>query len=396
MTIATLSALHRRQKEKRFVVVCPSSLVSNWAKEFDKWLGKASQPKRVVVRKGGEAGLQQIRAFCPTKPNQSEVLIISYDLFRMNATLLNQAKQIGLLIVDEGHRLKNSGGSLTLTALQGLECDARLLITGTPIQNNLTEFHTLANFFRKEYERSISAANSKSASREARVGGHEQSQALDKITSTFMLRRLQKDVLKTLLPPRKEFLLFCRPSQHQCRLYKSIASKAVTSSSSGGATAEALTLLTNLRKLCSHPSLLEKNGPINKDVALSGKVEVLDALLRGIKQSNPDDKIVIVSNFTSALTVIEETILMTRGLPYLRLDGTVPQAERQPLVDTFNRCSPEKAFAFLLSSKAGGCGLNLIGGKRLPLRTEVKSSFIVYSTQSLTLLYSCSQPSGNV
>jgi SNF2 family DNA or RNA helicase len=407
MTIATLSALHRRQKEKRFVVVCPSSLVSNWAKEFDKWLGKASQPKRVVVRKGGEAGLQQIRAFCPTKPNQSEVLIISYDLFRMNATILNQAKQIGLLIVDEGHRLKNSGGSLTLTALQGLECDARLLITGTPIQNNLTEFHTLANFvcpgllgdlasFRKEYERSISAANSKSASREARVGGHEQSQALDKITSTFMLRRLQKDVLKTLLPPRKEFLLFCRPSQHQCRLYKYIASKAVTSSSSGGATAEALTVLTNLRKLCSHPSLLEKNGPINKDVALSGKVEVLDALLRGIKQSNPDDKIVIVSNFTSALTVIEETILMTRGLPYLRLDGTVPQAERQPLVDTFNRCSPEKAFAFLLSSKAGGCGLNLIGGKRLPLRTEVKSSFIVYSTQSLTLLYSCSQPSGNV
>lgn len=293
----------------------------------------------------------------------------------MNATLLNQAKQIGLLIVDEGHRLKNSGGSLTLTALQGLECDARLLITGTPIQNNLTEFHTLANFvcpgllgdlasFRKEYERPISAANSKSATRQARVRGHEQSQALDTITSTFMLRRLQKDVLKTLLPPRKEFLLFCRPSQEQCRLYKSISSKAVSSSSSGGgATAEALTVLTSLRKLCSHPSLLEKNSPIDKDVTLSGKVQVLDALLQGIKQSNPGDKIVIVSNFTSALTVIEETILKTRGLPFLRLDGTVPQAERQPLVDTFNRCSPEKAFAFLLSSKAGGCGLNLIGGK---------------------------------
>lgn len=130
----------------------------------------------------------------------------------------------------------------------------------------------------------------------------------------------------------------------------------------GGATAEALTVLTKLRKLCSHPSLLEKNAQIDKDVTLSGKVEVLDALLRAIKQSNPDDKIVIVSNFTSALTAIEETILKTRGLPFLRLDGTVPQAERQPLVDSFNRCSPDKAFAFLLSSKAGGCGLNLIGG----------------------------------
>jgi len=146
MTIATMFALHRRQKDKRFIVVCPSSLVSNWAKEFDKWIGKASQPRRVVVRRGGEQGLQMIRAFVPLKPHQSEVLIISYDLFRMNATLLNQAKQIGLLIVDEGHRLKNSAGSLTLTALNGLHCDARLLITGTPIQNNLTEFHTVANF----------------------------------------------------------------------------------------------------------------------------------------------------------------------------------------------------------------------------------------------------------
>lgn len=372
MTIATIFALYRRQKEKRFIVVCPSSLVSNWAKEFDKWIGKASQPKRVVVRKGGETGLQIIRAFVPVKPNQSEILVISYDLFRMNASLLQQAKQIGLLIVDEGHRLKNSAGSLTLTALNGLQCDARLLITGTPIQNNLTEFHTVANFvcpgllgdlssFRKEYERPISAANSKSAKWEQRARGHAQSQALDKITSTFMLRRLQKDILKTLLPPRKELLLFCSPSTCQCERYKSISSKAM-SSTKGGPTAEALKLLTDLRKLCSHPSLLEKNTQIDGDVTLSGKVEVLNALLQAIKQTNPDDKIVIVSNFTTALSVIEETILKARGLPYLRLDGTVAQSERQPLVDSFNRCSTDKAFALLLSSKAGGCGLNLIGG----------------------------------
>ena len=131
VTIATLFALHRRQKEKRFIIVCPSSLVSNWGKEFDKWIGKASQPKRVVVRRGGETGLRMIRAFVPLKPHQSEVLIISYDLFRMNASLLNQAKEIGLLVVDEGHRLKNSAGSRTMTALNALQCDARLLMTGT-------------------------------------------------------------------------------------------------------------------------------------------------------------------------------------------------------------------------------------------------------------------------
>ena len=220
--------------------------------------------------------------------------------------------------------------------------------------------HTFPSF--PEYERPISAANSKSATREQRFRGHAQSQALDKITSTFMLRRLQKDILKTLLPPRTEFLLFCRPSETQCELYKSIASQAM-SSSKVGATAEALTVLTSLRKLCSHPSLLKTNSQIDKDITLSGKVQVLDALLQAVRRHTPNDKVVIVSNFTSALTVIEETVLKTRGLSYLRLDGTVSQSERQPLVDSFNRCSVDKGFAFLLSSKAGGCGLNIIGGK---------------------------------
>ena len=126
--------------------MCPSSLVSNWAKEFDKWVGKASQPKRTVIRKGGEQGLQLIRSFVPLKPHKSEILIISYDLFRMNSEILSQSKNIGLLVVDEGHRLKNTSGSLTLSALESLNCRARLVITGTPIQNNLSEFYNMADF----------------------------------------------------------------------------------------------------------------------------------------------------------------------------------------------------------------------------------------------------------
>ena len=311
---------------------------------------------------------------------------------------MTPAKQVGLLVVDEGHRLKNSAGSQTLTALNELQCDARLLITGTPIQNNLTEFHTVANFvcpgllgdlasFRRGkrnfrrldvffcvsvntvttsnfrfsvYERPISAANSKSAKWEQRARGHAQSKTLDKITKTFMLRRLQKDILKSHLPPRKELLLFCRPSERQRELYKSIADSAMLSS---GATADALTVLTNLRKLCGHPILLENNNHGPNDLVLSGKLQVLDALLQATKQCNPGDKVVIVSNFTSVLSIIEEIIFKAREWPYVRLDGTVAQSDRQPLVDLFNRCPPDKAFAFLLSSKAGGCGLNLIGGE---------------------------------
>jgi SNF2 family DNA or RNA helicase len=103
MTIATICALHKQSRDKRFAVVCPSSLVKNWAQEFDKWIGKASQPKRVII-KGGEEGIRQIKAFSVVKPKyQSEILILSYDLFRINQDCLKGIKKVGLLVVDEGN-----------------------------------------------------------------------------------------------------------------------------------------------------------------------------------------------------------------------------------------------------------------------------------------------------
>eukprot|EP00978_Attheya_sp_CCMP212_P018129 scaffold49244_cov52-Attheya_sp.AAC.8 len=383
MTITTVFALHRRNKENRFIVVCPSSLVSNWAKEFDKWLGKASQPKRVVIRKGGDEGLKLIRAFVPVKPQKSEVLIISYELFRMHVSILSKSKNIGLLAVDEGHRLKNTSGSLTLTALESLECESRLLLTGTPIQNNLTEFWNVVNFvcpnilgsltsFRSEFERPLSAANNKQATYEQKVKGNESSRALEAITSTFMLRRLQKDVLKSLLPPKQTILLFCRPSMCQSDIYKRLTagwSDRSGSTNSSGSTG-ALSLLTKVRKLCSHPHLLEdglisSSVDLDTSIAASGKLSVLEKLLASIRACNPEDKVVIVSNFTSVLSLIEQTILAKHQWSSLRLDGTTELSTRQTLVDSFNRGSVDQSFVFLLSSKAGGCGLNLIGANRL-------------------------------
>jgi SNF2 family DNA or RNA helicase len=378
MTIATIFALHRRQRDRRFIVVCPSSLVSNWAKEFDKWIGKASQPKRVIVRDGNEEGLRKLRSFVPLKPNQSEVLILSYELLRLHVKVICNAAKIGLLVVDEGHRLKNTAGSQTLSALNSITAEARILISGTVIQNNLSEFYTLASFavpgilgdlntFRRLYERPMSRANQKDASSDQKEKGRQQSKLLDSITSTFVLRRTQKDVLKSILPPRKEILLFCRPTERQCQLYNSISNRASKSIGSIGgieASNNPLMLLTEARKLCTHPSLLGDSEE-DSSLELSGKMIILSSLLDSIRQTHPTDKVVIISNFTSALTVIEDSILRKKNLPFVRLDGSTDNASRGPLVDSFNNRSIDHSFAFMLSSKAGGCGLNLIGANRL-------------------------------
>jgi DNA repair and recombination RAD54-like protein len=135
VTISTIYAYHRLHRDRRFIVVCPSSLVSNWSKEFDKWLGKASQPKRIVVRNGVESeGLRNLKSFVPIKQLQSEVLILSYEIFRMHINVIKESKKIGILVVDEGHRLKNTSGSQILTALNSITVESRILISGTPIQ----------------------------------------------------------------------------------------------------------------------------------------------------------------------------------------------------------------------------------------------------------------------
>jgi SNF2 family DNA or RNA helicase len=359
--------------------VCPSSLVNNWVKEFDHWLGKQGQPKRVPLLRGDTTfNSSSMKSFLHSKVGQ--VVIMSFELFRLHshhfASPSSTQQQCGtagagqdrfaLLVVDEGHRLKSTTGSLTLTSLEQLPADARLLLSATPIQNNLGELYTLANFcrpgilgesiaeFRRRFEKPIAASDTNQAAQ----------RELEQILSTFMLRRLQTDVLKSMLPPRMEALIFCRPSQRQCDLYRQVVGAATSSSTS----VDVLSALTSLRKVCSHPFLHDCTTEAEKldsvgssDVELSGKLVVLQGLLRSMRNQSVDgssssppsaDKVVIVSNFTSTLSLVESLLLKPSGYSYLRLDGSTSPETRQSLVDAFNKQS--KIFCFLLSSKAGG------------------------------------------
>mmetsp|Transcript_22556 Transcript_22556/g.51649 ORF Transcript_22556/g.51649 Transcript_22556/m.51649 type:complete len:431 (-) Transcript_22556:9-1301(-) len=149
LTVAIIHQLFRDERGGRFVVVCPSSLIRNWSAEFDKWLGRAGEPRRIVVSSGAE---EKIKVFAAPK-RVSEVLILSYEMATRHAEALCSTSNVSLLVVDEGHRLKASskGGGKTVRALDGIggKETRRLLISGTPVQNDLKEFWALSEFICK-------------------------------------------------------------------------------------------------------------------------------------------------------------------------------------------------------------------------------------------------------
>mmetsp|Transcript_22558 Transcript_22558/g.51653 ORF Transcript_22558/g.51653 Transcript_22558/m.51653 type:complete len:406 (-) Transcript_22558:75-1292(-) len=175
-----------------------------------------------------------------------------------------------------------------------------------------------------------------------------------------MLRRTQKEVLKMVLPPRTEYLIFCAPTPRQRSLYNTIAN----------GTGDTLCRLTSIRKLCSHPRLLETiEDPSNRtdgcdDISICGKLVVFLSLLAHLRSSCSGEKVVVSSNFTSVLDILARHLEM-RGWTFQRLDGSTCSEKRQEMVDVFNRTSAEQNFCFLLSARAGGCGLNLVGASRL-------------------------------
>jgi SNF2 family DNA or RNA helicase len=174
-----------------------------------------------------------------------------------------------------------------------------------------------------------------------------------------MIRRAGQEFLGSLLPDRCELIIFCQLSDYQRTLYSALSKSCKYNDVSG----DVLGIVMQLRLLCNHPALVDVHDTaVQVDIELSGKMSVLRDLLRNIRTRCPSDKIVIVSNFTSVLSFIERYILDVNGWSHLRLDGQTDVHKRQNIVDSFNRGDAESSFAFLLSAKAGGCGLNLTGG----------------------------------
>ncbi|XP_043710018.1 protein CHROMATIN REMODELING 25 [Telopea speciosissima] len=389
---------------KKAIIVTPTSLVSNWESEIKKWVGERVH-LIALCESSRDDVVSGIDSF--TKSHSPlQVLIVSYETFRMHSSKFDQSGSCDLLICDEAHRLKNDQ-TLTNRALAALSCRRRILLSGTPMQNDLEEFFAMVNFtnpgvlgdaayFRRYYETPIICGREPTSTDEERKLGLERSMELSAKVNQFILRRTNA-LLSNHLPPKIIEVVCCKLTLLQSELYNHFihsknVKRVITEETKRS---KILAYITALKKLCNHPKLIYdtiKSGSPGTSgfedclrffpsemfsgrsgswtggdgawVELSGKMHVLARLLAHLRQKT-DDRIVLVSNYTQTLDLFAQ-LCRERRYPYLRLDGTTSISKRQKLVNQFNDTSKDE-FVFLLSSKAGGCGLNLIGGNRLVL-----------------------------
>ncbi len=401
---------------KRAVIVCPTSLVGNWENECEKWLDGKVKVLALSESSRDDAimGIEQFLSF--RKPY--DVLIVSYETFRIHTPKFMKEGSLDLLICVEAHRLKNDA-TLTCQALSALPCRRRVLLSGTPMQNHLDEFYAMVNFtnpgvlgtpshFRKHFELPVLAGREPDATDKEIERSNERSNELSAIVNEFILRRTNS-LLSKHLPPKTIEIVCCRMTELQRSLYQHFLSSkeaqamihAEEKKKSGGAgkgsSCRVLSAITALKKLCNHPKLiydvvnscsdtseqagfkdcgkffppgLFDNGRIGRGgmapgwELLSGKMAVLLRLLVNLRKDTRD-KIVIVSNYTQTLDLIHH-MCRERRWPAVRLDGSMGIKKRNKIVKDFHEPDRDN-FVFLLSSKAGGCGLNLIGANRLVL-----------------------------
>jgi DNA repair and recombination protein RAD54 and RAD54-like protein len=433
---------------QKAIVVCPTSLVGNWENELRKWIG--DHCPTFAVKSDPQ---KMIRNFIGHR--SKGILIISYETQRRYCDMFtaNSGKGLGgysscceLLICDEAHKLKNADSGLSKSLTQ-LPARKRILLSGTPMQNELTEFFNMVNFcnpnvlgslahFRKKYENPILRAREIDAS-----SRHiEKAELLQKELSTtvneFILKR-GNIINAQHLPPKLVQFVCCKLTPLQEQLYECVLNSKESRHLRDGKQTNTLNSLRHMLSICSHPDLIlsshRQKHAADNDSAEDEVLEALNALMldynastapksalkpiapaakgggggggggradraamRKIKMSNgfggmssarsgfdpersgkflvlfrlmstlrntSSDRIVVVSNTTQTLDLVE-SMCNDNNWPQLRLDGSIAAQKRTKLVDTFNDPTTN-SFAFLLSSKAGGCGINLIGGNRL-------------------------------
>jgi SNF2 family DNA or RNA helicase len=350
-TIQSIAALLRLKDEGLLsngcLVVAPAALLNNWEKELCKF-----SPSLKVSRYHGSG-----RQF----DKKSDVFLTTYQTAVRDADKINK-KTFSMLLVDEAHLMKNSQTRISRT-VKNLRSQYRLALSGTPVENRLEDLRSLFDFilpgylgdaksFKEQYRIPIEVKRSK-----------EQAQALQKITSPFLLRRLKTDkkIIKDL-PEKIVTNEYAVLEKEQAALYETVVSESMKKSKEIDPKERSsliFYLLTSLKQICNHPRAYDKESPAIAE--LSGKAQLLVTLLQEILANR--EKTLVFSQYVETLDCLDRIIKKDLGEAALIYHGGLSQEKRAEAINRFQ--NDPAARIMLISLKAGGLGLNLTAASRV-------------------------------
>ena len=404
------------------MIVCPATVMGQWVKEFHTWwpplrvailhssgagIGVKKMPstKRVKRRKtagsddsdflhsensddeevSGEddqdsddgypepfgvksSSNESIQDIAKRMISQGHVIVTTYSTLKRMEKLMTPVEW-GMVVLDEGHKIRNPDAEITIVCKK-LKTPHRIILSGTPIQNNLTELWSIYDFvypgrlgtlpvFKTQFSVPISIGGYSNASAFQVQTAYKCACILRDFISPYLLRRMKVDVAKQL-PKKNEQVLFCKLTPMQVRMYKDYLSGDLVARILSGKH-NALAGIDSLRKICNHPDLIhDEFAPDYGAVSKSGKLLVVESLLKMWKQES--HRVLLFCQTRQMLNLIERFVSDSQ-YRYFRMDGNTPIKNRIDLVDEFNR-NPE-IFVFLLTTKVGGLGVNLTGADRV-------------------------------
>ena len=357
----------------RTMVVSPTSVMDSWHKELCRCVGEASVHKFTGSTTERTSTMTNLR-------NNGGVCLISYGMVVANTEKLKEWEW-KVMVLDEGHRLKNSE-AITRRALLSIRSERRVVMTGTPIQNNLTEFYHLmrfanrsllgdGEFFEREFNFPIRQSRELDASPEMMEKSRQATARFWRIIGPYFLRREKKDITEIRLPQKFDMVVFVRMSQDQENAYRAFINSGLSYDRK-----KVLSYIHVLKTICQHPVMLRGHdiatpalakidnpmSTLEELIQASGKLIALRKLLQALSRTR--NRVLVFSQSVRVLEMVER-LLTSDGFRHLRIDGECPPEKRQAIVDNFNADS--SIFACVISLGVGATGLTLTGADRVVL-----------------------------
>lgn len=397
--ISFLAGLHYSEKlTKPVIIVCPATVMKQWVNEFHRWW----PPLRVSILHTSGSGMLDVKREARIEDDMEMEMFHRRDTmsksYKAAMRIVNKVSRDGHVLVttysglqtyaelliptdweyavlDEGHKIRNPNTSITIYCKE-LRTHNRVILSGTPMQNNLTELWSLFDFvfpmrlgtlvnFRSQFEIPIKQGGYANASNLQVETAMKCAETLKDTISPYLLQRFKVDVAADL-PKKSERVLFCKLTKLQRDAYEwFLASEDMRSIMAGKR--QALYGVDILRKICNHPDLVEhktlskKTNYVYGSGNKSGKMQVVKALLEIWKRNG--HKTLLFAQHRIMLDILEKFIKDMDGFKYCRMDGNTSIKDRQDLVDEFNR--DQDLHVFLLTTKVGGLGVNLTGADRV-------------------------------